>query len=337
MKLVTTVLAFIALPFALLADAARSLVLDPAGDPKQKHVVLLSGDEEYRSEEALPMLAKILSQRHGFRCTVLFALDPDGTINPDNIRSLADAHALDSADAIVMALRWRDYPDEQMKPFVDAYRRGVPIVALRTSTHAFRLSSPTYSKFTDFGENVLGEEWVDHWGHHNHKATRAIVEPSAADAPLLNGVRDIFGPTDVYEVYPPADAKILLRGQVLAGMSPDASPATHRKTRRSDGQEQPVNHPMMPIAWTRLHRNDAGQTNKIFVTTMGASVDLESEDLRRLVVNAVHWALDLPIPQRADVRYVDPFKARYFGSTATGFQRGLKPADHALGNSADRD
>ena len=80
------------------------------------------------------MLAGILSQRHGFRCTVLFALDPDGTINPDNTHSLPDAQALDTADAVVMLLRYRAWPDEQMKHFVDAYRRGVPIVALRTST-----------------------------------------------------------------------------------------------------------------------------------------------------------------------------------------------------------
>src|SRR4051812_35316880 len=90
---------------------ARSLVLEAAGAARARHVVLISGDEEYRSEESLPMLAKILSQRHGFKCTVLFAVDADGTINPDNNRTLGDAQALDSADLIVMALRWRNYPD----------------------------------------------------------------------------------------------------------------------------------------------------------------------------------------------------------------------------------
>ena len=320
-------LALLLLP-AALAAAARSLSFEPSGEIKGRHVVLLSGDEEYRSEEALPMLAKILSQRHGFSCTVLFALDPDGTINPDNIRTLGDAETLESADVIVMALRWRDYPDEVMQHFVAAYRRGVPIVALRTSTHAFKLTSPTYSWFNDFGEHVLGEEWVDHWGHHNHEATRAIVEPGAAADPLLNGVRDIFGPTDVYEVYPPADVKILLRGQVLAGMRPEDAPAQHRKRRQRDGVEQPVNDPMMPLAWTRLHHNSAGRVNRVFVTTMGASVDFKSQDLRRLVVNAVHWALALPIPERADVAFVDPFEPRYFGSTEKGFQRGLRPEDY---------
>ena len=46
------------------------------GPGKGKHIVFLSGDEEYRSEEGLPMLAKILAERHGFKCTVLFAVDP---------------------------------------------------------------------------------------------------------------------------------------------------------------------------------------------------------------------------------------------------------------------
>src|SRR3954468_22926601 len=114
------------------------------GPGKGKHIVFLSGDEEYRSEEGLPMLAKILSQRHGFKCTVLFAVDKDGTINPNNSASLPGAEALDSADAVVMLLRFRNYPDATMKHFVDAYLRGVPLIALRTSTHAFQLKNSTY-------------------------------------------------------------------------------------------------------------------------------------------------------------------------------------------------
>ena len=41
------------------------------------HILLIAGDEEYRSEEALPMLAAILAKRHGFHCTVLFSTDPE--------------------------------------------------------------------------------------------------------------------------------------------------------------------------------------------------------------------------------------------------------------------
>ena len=36
------------------------------------------------------MLAKILSQRHGFNCTVLFSVAPDGTIDPKNTKSLSN-------------------------------------------------------------------------------------------------------------------------------------------------------------------------------------------------------------------------------------------------------
>ena len=202
------------------ADNTR-LELEPArsSPAKGKHVVLLSGDEEYRSEEALPMLAKILSQSHGFKTTVLFALDADGTINPNNPHSLPGAEALDSADVIIMSLRFRAWSDEAMKHFVAAHQRGVPIIALRTSTHAFNFpaGSPWFdytwnNKTTSpggFGKRVLGETWVSHWGKHKFEATRGVIEPASAADPLFNGVTSLFGTTDVYEAAPPSDAKIL--------------------------------------------------------------------------------------------------------------------------------
>src|SRR5437588_5375645 len=145
-----------------------------AGPGRGKHIVFLSGDEEYRSEEGLPQLAKILAVREGFKCTVLFAIDPkDGTINPDVRDNLPGAAALDSADAVVMLLRFREWPDEQMKHFVDAYLAGKPIIALRTSTHAFNYeknAASPYAKYSynnkewagGFGRQVLGETWVAH-------------------------------------------------------------------------------------------------------------------------------------------------------------------------------
>lgn len=298
-----------------------------AGPGAGKHIVLLSGDEEYRSEEGLPMLARILSERHGFRCTVLFAVDSDsGEINPKNANSLPGSEALDSADAIVMLTRFRAWPDEAMARFVKAYEAGKPIVALRTSTHAFQFpdGSP-YRPYNDFGKNVLGEQWVSHWGRHKEEATRGVIEPSAAQNPILRGVNDVFGDTDVYEANPPADATILLRGQVLAGMTPDSPPASYRKQCADGGPEQDVNDPMMPIAWTRERKNDAGATNRIFCTTMGAATDLQNEGLRRLVVNAVYWGLGLDVPAAADVAVVGQYNPSAYGFD--GFRRGVKPAD----------
>jgi oligogalacturonide lyase len=307
-----------------------------AGPGHGKLVVFLSGDEEYRSEEGLPLLAKILSQRHGFKCTVLFAVDPDGTINPDNATSLPGAAALDSADAIVMLLRFRAWPDDVMKHFVDAYRRSVPIVALRTSTHAFRYpgnSTSTYKSFNTFGKRVLGEGWVNHWGRHKQEATRGVIEPSAKGDPILRGATDLFGDSDVYEAYPPADVRVLVRGEVLKGMKPSDPPADYAKKRATDKQEQGVNDPMMPVAWTRESKNDAGTTNRIFCTTMGAATDLQSEGLRRLIVNAVYWGLGLDVPAQADVAYVGDYKPSMYGFK--GYRRGVKPADHALGARQD--
>ena len=302
------------------------------GPGNGKQVVFLSGDEEYRSEEGLPMLAKILSQRHGFKCTVLFAVDANGIINPDNQKSLPGAENLDTADAIVMLLRFRAYPDGVMRHFADAYRRGVPIVALRTSTHAFnypRNSPSAYKDYNDFGRKVLGERWVNHWGRHKFEATRGVVEPGATGDPMLRGVTDVFGDSDVYEAYPPADAKILLRGQVVNGMKPDDPPADYPKKRATDKKEQGVNDPMMPVAWTRLYENETGKTNRIFCTTMGAATDLQNEGLRRLVVNAVFWGVGLDVPERADVAYVDEYHPSKYSMRA--YRPGLRPADHAIG------
>ncbi len=297
-----------------------------------RHLVFLTGDEEYRSEEGLPMLAKILSQRHGFKCIVLFALDPDGTVNPDNNRSVPGIEALDQADGIVMMLRFRQWPDAAMKHFEAAVLRGVPIVALRTSTHAFLFppNSPgAYTRYNNFGREVLGENWVSHWGPNRRGATRGIVEPGAEADPLLRGVSGIFGDSGVYETHPVPDAKILLRGQALKGMSPTDEPDTYLRTRRSDNQNQGVNSPAMAVAWIRQNRNPNGKTNRVFCTTMGAATDLANEGLRRLVVNAVLWGFEIDVPTKTDVRFVDPYAPTDY--SFKGYRRGVTPADHALG------
>lgn len=306
----------------------RFVQLEPAkpGPGKGMHVVFLAGDEEYRSEEGLPMLARVLSQHHGFRCTVLFPVDKEGRINPDVNDSLPGAEALDSADAIVMLLRFRKYPDDVMKHFADAYLAGKPIIALRTSTHAFQFpGTSAYKNYNDFGKRVLGEQWVSHWGRHKSEAARGIIEPSAKDDPILRGVEDIFADSDVYEAYPPEDAKILVRGQVLAGMKPGDPPADYKKTRASDRQEQGINDPMMPVAWTRIFKNEAGNENRIFCTTMGAATDLQSEGLRRLVVNAVYWGLELEVPEQANVDCGPDYKPTMYGFGTA--KKGVRPAD----------
>ncbi len=336
-------------PRILLSLALASLALSQAPQPatsvaypakpgpgQGRHVVFLAGDEEYRSEEGLPMLAKILSQRHGFRTTVLFSVDPDGTINPKSSKSLSNAGALDTADAVVMLIRFRAWPDEDMARFAKVLDAGKPIIALRTSTHAFngfpkgsRWESWNYNNEGGFGKRVLGETWVTHWGRHKVEATRGAIEPSQRGNPLFRGIDDIFGDTDVYEAYPPADATVLVRGIVLKGLTPDSVPADYRKPRATDKVEQGVNDPAMPVVWTRLNRNANGTTNRILTTTMGAATDLENEGLRRLLVNGVYWGLGMEVPARADVAYVDEYKPSFYGFD--GFRKGLHASDFELG------
>ncbi|MBM3888901.1 MAG: ThuA domain-containing protein [Verrucomicrobia bacterium] len=331
----TSVLVSIAQVFA-----ADWLVYEGKDGPgRGKHIVLLAGDEEYRSEEAIPMLARILAVRHGFKCTVSFSINPkDGKIDPCTLNNQPGLETLASADACVMSLRFRDWPDEQMKHFVDYYLSGKPFIALRTSTHAFNIKRPDspYAKYSwrskepwvgGFGRHVLGETWVAHHGWHGKEATLGVVEPSAKNHPILRGVDLVFGLTDVYTANPPDDCTILMRGQVLTGMKPDDPPVVG-KQKPTDKYEK--NNPMQPILWTRAHKNETGKTNKICCTTMGAAVDLESEGLRRVLVNACYWALGLEdkIPEKSNVDYVGEYKPLYFGFGK--FKPGLKPADLEL-------
>jgi type 1 glutamine amidotransferase len=323
---------------AVPVSAADPWVVYEGGDGpgKGKHIVFVSGDEEYRSEEGLPQLAKILAKRHGFKCTVLFAIDPtDGTINPNRNDNIPGLEALDKADLMVISTRFRNLPDEQMKHVVAYVEAGKPIVGLRTATHAFALASKTYAPYSfdyagkgkeddwngGFGRRILGETWVDHWGGHGSQSTRGILVKDEERNPILKGIKDgdIWGPTDVYKVRLPLhNCKPLVLGEVVDGMKPTDKPLAGKK-----------NDPMMPIAWTKTYKGKDGKEGRAFTTTMGASQDMQSEGLRRLLVNACYWAVGLEdkIADKANVDLVGEYLPRPFGNDK--FEKGVKPADLA--------
>ena len=328
---------FIALsPLALAgwARAADGVVYQGKAGPGQgKHIVFLAGDEEYRSEEALPQLAKILALRHGFKCTVLFAIDRhDGTINPNQNDNIPGLEALKSADLLVLFTRFRDLPDEQMRYIVDYVESGRPVIGLRTATHAFAVKEgSTFSRYGwqnkewdgGFGRHVLGETWINHHGQHGKQSTRGIVVPEMKDHPILRGIRDgdIWGPTDVYAVRLPlgTHSKPLVLGQVLSGMHETDPPVSGKQ-----------NDPLMPIAWVKSFSPSSGKTARVFTTTMGASQDLSNEGLRRLLVNACYWTVGMEglIAAKSNVDIVGEFQPHPFGFGT--FTKGVKPADHSL-------
>jgi hypothetical protein len=302
-----------------------------AGPGAGKHIVFVTGDEEYRSEESMPMLAKILAVHHGFECTVLFAINKEtGQIDPVTLDNIPGLEALDKADLMVLFTRFRELPDEQMKHIIDYTNSGKPIVALRTATHPFnyakRKDSP-YAKWSwqnrekgfegGYGRQVLGETWISHYGEHQKESTRGVIAPGMENHPIVRGVGTIWGPSDVYGLTTlHGDCKPVIMGLILSGMKPDDKPNENKKP--------------LPVAWIKSYTGESGKTDRVFTTTMGHAGDLKDENFRRLLVNACYWGLGMEdkIPAKGKVDILgqyDPFPIG-FG----GFKKGLKPADHKL-------
>ena len=302
-----------ALSLTAAAVAQSPLVYEGAAGPgKGKHIVFLSGDHEYRSEETIPALARILAKHQGFKCTVLFTVDAkSGAIVPGNSNS-PGLEALATADLAVVYLRFQDFPPEQMRHIAAYLDRGGPVVGLRTATHAFRIpATGEYKKYSwdnksddytgGFGHQILGQSWVGHYGKNHAQSTRIEVVPAASAHPILRGVKDVWVQAGGY-VGKPADGEILTLAQPLNGMTP-ASPPDTSKTPQ-------------PSEWTRTYRSASGQTGRVFTTLYGASEDLLNEGYRRLLVNATFWALGLEHAIKADlnVALVGPYNPSKFGN-----------------------
>ena len=315
---------------AVAGAGQGSITYEPlkGGGGEGKHIVFVCGEWEYRCEESLPMIAKILARRHGFKCTVLFSINPkDGTVDPSVKTNIPDMSILKTADMMVVFAMDLELPDEQMKHFVEFVDSGKPVFGIRCALLSFRYNrnkkSPYAARF-DFRNKggytvaLFGEAWKGHYGHHNRESTRGLRSGLNERSPLLRGVFDVWGTTDVYRVTTlPADATVLMYGQVLTGMKPTDGPNLKKA--------------VMPMVWTRLIKQKSGKTRRVVMSTIGAAGDMESEDLRRLYVNCIFWAvgLEAKIPPRADVSYVGgAWKATHFGGGT--YKKGLKPADFAV-------
>ncbi|MGK0239300.1 MAG: hypothetical protein ACI92G_002775 [Candidatus Pelagisphaera sp.] len=287
-----------------------------------KHIVFIAGEREYRSEESLPALAKILAKHHGFRCTILFTLADDGTIEPQG-PNLIGLQILENADLLFMFMRAQNLPDDEMAHFDKYVKSGKPIIALRTSTHPFKIPDGQWRKYDSaygdkqyeggFGRQVLGETWVAHHGDNHIHSTRLIPLPGKKDHSVLTGVGEMHVQTGGYLTSPRAGSWPLVMAQPLVGMSADDSP-----------------HPALyavPGVWTRLR--DVGEKGRVLTCTHGASVDLLDDGLRRLFVNACFWALRLDgrITSNLNIDFVGPYQPTEFASHA--WKRGVRPADLA--------
>ena len=312
------------------AQAEPWVVMEGGDGPgKGKHIVFLIGDEEYRSEDSMPQLAKILAVHHGFKCTVLFAINKKtGEIDPKTLDNIPGLEALEKADLMVMFLRFRELPDEQMKYIIDYTNSGKPIVGLRTSTHAFNYKKhkdSLYARYSfhdkdfdgGYGRQVFGETWINHYGHHQKESTRGLIAKGMENHPIVKGVDDIWGESDVYGITTlVGDCKPLIMGQVLSGMNQYDKPNPDKK--------------LVPVAWTKTYTGERGKTARVFTTTMGHSFDLNSEGFRRLLVNACYWGIGMEdkIPAKSKVDFVGRYEPNTIGMGK--HKTGLKPSDHKL-------
>ncbi|MBM3847349.1 MAG: ThuA domain-containing protein, partial [Verrucomicrobia bacterium] len=253
------------------------------GPGKGKRVVLIAADQEYRSEESMPMMAKILSTHHGFDSTVLFAVndkgevDPTMPVYPEKGKEFKEHHIpglehLASADLVVFFPRLLTLPMAERELIVKYIDSGKPFLAIRTANHGFHAALPykMNGKQVRWGEDILGGTFLNHHGNWQADSTRGIIVAEQKEHPILTGVSDIWGKSDVYRTYKegtglPTNCTALVWGRALLG-------------RKHDDPPNPKLEPL-PVAWFKNWQTSDGKQARVFHTTMGSAHDLQSAGL----------------------------------------------------------
>ncbi|QOV88285.1 ThuA domain-containing protein [Humisphaera borealis] len=284
------------------------------GPGKGKHIVLIAADQEYRSEQSMPMMARILSARHGFDCTVLFAVNDKGEVDPTmpvypekgkefKQHQIPGLEHLASADLVIFFCRLLTLPMEERERIVRFIDSGKPFIAIRTANHGFHGALPykINGKNVNWGNDVLGGTFMNHHGRWHADSTRGKIVEAMKDHPILSGISDIWGTSDVYRTYKegtslPEGCTALVWGQPLTG-------------RKYDDPPNPKLEPL-PVAWFKLWKTSTGKSARVFHTTMGSGDDFESAGLRRMIINASYWGIGMEdaIVPTSSVEYVGPYK-----------------------------
>lgn len=303
-------------------------------------IVFLSGDEEYRSEESLPMLAKIVEREFGFDTEVGFSVDDQGLVDPLEVSSLTKTEELKDADLLVMYLRFRSPSPEVFQNILDYLDAGKPVVAFRTSTHAFRFpndagldgwgyqNDPEKKHSFGGGEKIrelLGQSWITHHGHFDDgkkPLTEITLREGKESHPILTGVKPFQAYSWLYHVQGGGDTisgepNLLLDGRSLKS----------NKEERGETDRYPLQN---PVAWTKTHKGKDGTEGRVFTTTLGHPYDFRDENMRRLAVQGILWALgkEDQIPEAGvNVETVGEYQPNNSGNGEEKFKNGLKPED----------
>ncbi|WP_116128171.1 ThuA domain-containing protein [Lewinella sp. IMCC34183] len=289
-------------------------------------IVFVTGDEEYRSEESMPMLAAILERELGAETVVGYSLDSAGYIAPNNVYHISELDELADADLMVVFTRFRQLPADQARKITDYAESGRPIVGFRTSTHAFRYTEPQDSSLMVLNNawptKVFGQQWITHHGHFadgHGRLTDVTLVDARADSPILNGVKPFEAYSWLYHVDGgdwklSGDSEPLLMGHSLR--------SNHEAEGRLD--EFPLDN---PVAWTKTYTGDSGRAARVFFTTLGHPFDFREESMRKLALNGIYWALrrESEIPGGGvKAEFVTPYEPNNSGF-GEEYKAGVKP------------
>ena len=258
-------------------------------------VVFVTGDEEDRSEESMPMLASLLQKSLDAEVSICYSLDSSGYVDPNNTKSISGLEALTDADLMVIFTRFRALPDDQLKLIDDFAQSGKPMVGFRTATHAFFYeddSSKIYYN-EEWPTKVFGQKWITHHGHfedgHGRLTDVEIIE-GKEDHPIVRGVTDFEAYSWLYHVDGGNDSLYGDCDPLLLGTSLRSN---HQEAGRLD--QYPLTN---PVAWTKTYQGTGG-TSRVFFTTLGHPFDFKETSMRKLALNGIFWALgkENEIPQ----------------------------------------
>lgn len=239
----------------------------PSESQETPHAVFLINEDPYNYEahETVPPFAERLRDDHGYEVTVLEA---EGELPAVHF---PDLEVLEEADVVVVFFRRAALPSGQMETFKSYLEDGQPLVGVRTANHAFSVRDEeaipeTYESWWEFVPEILGAE--NRGYGPGEKGTEVAVAEGTEEHPILDGIdsRQWLSAGNIYHTAPllDDDANVLLTGTI-------------------EGTDEPVE----PIAWTR--RSGA---SKVFYTSLGYPDDFETPQFRKLLTNALEWAVD---------------------------------------------
>jgi type 1 glutamine amidotransferase len=178
---------------------------------KVLRVCLVSGSDEYKSNESLAAFQKYLEKDHPARCSRAFWTEKT---------NLPGLEALDSCDVMILFTRRLELPKEQLDRVKRYCLAGRPIVGLRTASHAFQ-------NWLELDREILGGSYGGHYGPG--QITKIKVAPGADDHPILKGFKPFETTTTLYKNPRLAeDTTLLLTGSIPEHTEPLAWIREHR-------------------------------------------------------------------------------------------------------------